>query len=125
MPFKIVRNDITKMECDAIVNTASRYPVSTFEQVGVGCDKAIHKAAGAEKLIAAREEIGEMAEGEAAITSGFDLRAKYIIHAVSPVFIDGKKIELNESELKRLSLGIQNIAEELPQTEPDEEEVKE
>jgi antitoxin component YwqK of YwqJK toxin-antitoxin module len=41
------------------------------------------------------------------------------------VFIDGKKIELNESELKRLSLGIQNIAEELPQTEPDEEELKE
>lgn len=89
MPFKIVRNDITKMECDAIVNTASRYPVSTFEQVGAGCDKAIHKAAGAEKLIAARKEIGEMAEGEAAITPGFDLRAKYVIHAVSPVFIDG------------------------------------
>ncbi len=90
MPFKIVRNDITRMECDAIVNTASRYAVSTFEEVGTGCDKAIHKAAGADKLIAARKEIGEMAEGEAAITPGFDLPAKYIIHAVSPVFLDGK-----------------------------------
>ncbi len=93
MPFKIVRNDITKMECDAIVNTASRYPVSTFEQVGAGCDKAIHKAAGADKLIAARKEIGEMAVGEVAITPGFDLPAKYIIHAVSPVFIDGNSGE--------------------------------
>ncbi len=93
MPFKIVRNDITRMECDAIVNTASRYPVSTFEQVGAGCDKAIHKAAGADKLIAARKEIGEMAEGEAAITPGFDLPARYIIHAVSPVFIDGNSGE--------------------------------
>ncbi len=89
MPFKIVRNDITKMECDAIVNTASQYPVDSFEQVGAGCDKAIHKAAGADKLIAARKEIGELAEGEAAITPGFELPAKYIIHAVSPVFIDG------------------------------------
>ena len=53
MPFKIVRNDITRMECDAIVNTASRYAVDTFEEVGVGCDKAIYKAAGADKLIEA------------------------------------------------------------------------
>ena len=90
MPFKIVRNDITKMECDAIVNTASRYAVSTFEEVGTGCDKAIYKAAGADKLIAARKEIGDMAVGKAAITPGFDLPAKYIIHAVSPVFINGR-----------------------------------
>ncbi len=93
MPFKIVRNDITKMECDAIVNTAGRYPVSSFEEVGAGCDRAIHKAAGADKLIAARQKIGEMAEGEAAITPGFELPAKYIIHAVSPVFIDGNSGE--------------------------------
>ncbi|MCR4787520.1 MAG: macro domain-containing protein [Lachnospiraceae bacterium] len=93
MPFKIVRNDITRMHCDAIVNTASRYAVDTFEEVGPGCDKAIYKAAGADKLIAARKEIGEMAEGEAAITPGFDLPASYIIHAVSPAFIDGESGE--------------------------------
>ena len=64
MPFKIVRNDITKMECDAIVNTASRYAVSTFEEVGTGCDKAIYKVAGADKLIAARKEIGDYGGGK-------------------------------------------------------------
>ncbi len=110
MPFKIVRNDITRMECDAIVNTASRYPASTFEQVGAGCDKAIHKAAGADKLIAARKEIGEMAEGEAAITQGFDLPAGYIIHAVSPVFIDGNSGE--EEKLRNCYRNSLRIARE-------------
>ena len=110
MPFKIVRNDITKMECDAIVNTASRHPVDSFEQVGAGCDKAIHKAAGADELIAARKEIGEMAEGEAAITPGFDLPAKYIIHAVSPVFIDGNSGE--EEKLRNCYRNSLRIAKE-------------
>ncbi len=110
MPFKIVRNDITKMECEAIVNTASRYAVNTFEEVGAGCDKAIYKAAGADKLIAARKEIGEMAEGEAAITPGFDLPAKYIIHAVSPVFIDGKSGE--EEKLRNCYRNSLRIAKE-------------
>ena len=41
MPIKIVRNDITKMQCDAIVNTANDYPT-----VGSGCDYAVYKAAG-------------------------------------------------------------------------------
>ncbi len=81
------------MQCDAIVNTAGRFPVDTFEEVGAGCDKAIHKAAGADKLIEARKKIGEMAYGEAAITPGFDLPAKYIIHAVSPAYIDGESGE--------------------------------
>lgn len=84
MSLKIVRNDITKMQCDAIVNTANPYV-----EVGPGCDKAIYTAAGYEQLLAARAEIGEMQPGEAAITPGFDLPAKYIIHAVSPFFIDG------------------------------------
>jgi O-acetyl-ADP-ribose deacetylase (regulator of RNase III) len=110
MPFKIVRNDITKMECDAIVNTASRCPVSTFEQVGAGCDKAIHKAAGADKLIKARKEIGVMMEGEAAITPGFDLPAKYIIHAVSPAFFDGNSGE--EEKLRSCYRNSLRIAKE-------------
>ncbi len=98
MALKIIRNDITKIHCDAIVNTAACRPADTFEEVGNGCDKAIHKAAGAEKLIAARKEIGILAEGEAAITPGFALPAKYVIHAVSPVYVNGKH---GEEELLR------------------------
>ncbi|MDO4529300.1 MAG: macro domain-containing protein, partial [Lachnospiraceae bacterium] len=81
MPFKIVRNDITKMNTEAIVNTANEYPV-----VGPGCDSAVYKAAGYEELLAYRtEKIGIIPEGEVFITPGFALSAKYIIHAVSPL----------------------------------------
>ena len=110
MPFKIVRNDITRMQCDAIVNTAAGRPANTFEEVGSGCDKAIHKAAGAEKLIAARKEIGVLAEGKAAITPGFDLPAKYIIHAVSPVYMDGNSGE--EEKLRDCYRNSLSIAKE-------------
>ena len=86
MPFKIIRNDITKMPTEAIVNTANDRPT-----VGTGCDHAIYQAAGYDKLLAYRKEkIGSVAEGEVFITPGFDLPAKYIIHAVSPLYIDGK-----------------------------------
>ena len=110
MPFKIVRNDITRMQCDAIVNTAAGRPANTFEEVGSGCDKAIHKAAGAEKLIAARKKIGVLAEGKAAITPGFDLPAKYIIHAVSPVYMDGNSGE--EEKLRDCYRNSLSIAKE-------------
>ena len=84
MPFKIVRNDITKMQVDAIVNTANEKPVFSF-----GTDLAVYEVAGAEELLAARQKIGVLSEGEAAITPGFKLPAKYIIHAVSPVYMGG------------------------------------
>ena len=84
MPFKIVRNDITPMQVDAIVNTANKEPVYS-----TGTDAAVYRAAGAEALLAARQQIGVLQEGEAAITAGFRLPAKYIIHAVSPRYIDG------------------------------------
>ena len=58
MPFQIIRNDITKVAADAIVNTANSLPV-----VGVGTDTAVYEAAGREKLLAARKEIGLMEEG--------------------------------------------------------------
>ena len=91
MPFKIVRNDITKMQTDAIVNTANELPT-----VGPGCDHAVYEAAGYDELLSYRKEnVGEMEEGEAFITPGFRLPAKYIIHAVSPLFIDGKQGEEN------------------------------
>lgn len=84
MPFKIVRNDITKMNVDVIVNTANEAP-----QYSDGVDKAVYHAAGVKELLAERKKIGWMKEGEVAITPGFKLPAKYIIHAVSPCYIDG------------------------------------
>ena len=94
MPFKIVRNDITKMNTEAIVNTANHHPT-----VGPGCDHAVYMAAGYEELLAyRREHIGFVKEGDAFITPGFRLPAKYIIHAVSPLYIDGRH---EEEELLR------------------------
>ncbi|MCQ2532611.1 MAG: macro domain-containing protein [Saccharofermentans sp.] len=93
MPLKIVRNDITKMTVDAVINTAA-----SSVNVGPGCDHAIYIAAGFDKLMAAREVIGEVPEGGAFITPGFDLPARFIIHAVSPLYIDG---ESGEEELLR------------------------
>ena len=84
MPFKIVRNDITRMQVDAIVNTANEAPIYS-----TGVDTAVYTAAGIQELLAARGKIGYMEAGEVAITPGFKLPAKYIIHAVSPCYIDG------------------------------------
>ena len=83
MPFEIVRNDITNMRVDAIVNTANPRPM-----VGPGVDSAIHAVAGPGLLIA-RQEIGSIACGNAAITPAFDLDAKYVIHTVGPVWDGG------------------------------------
>ena len=89
MPFKIVRNDITKMSTEAIVNTANDHAT-----VGTGCDSAVYKAAGHDELLNYREEkIGFVPEGEVFITPGFKLKAKYIIHAVSPLYLDGNQGE--------------------------------
>lgn len=79
MPFKIVRNDITRMKVDAIVNSANPQVA-----VGRGVDSRIYSAAGWDKLFKEREKIGPMERGSAAITPGFDLDAKYIIHTVGP-----------------------------------------
>ena len=89
MPFKIVRNDITKMNTEAIVNTANAHV-----SVGTGCDSAVYKASGYDELLKYREEnIGFVPEGDAFITPGFRLQAKYIIHAVSPLYMGGDKGE--------------------------------
>lgn len=84
MPFQIIRNDITKVKADAIVNTANPKP-----RVGSGTDSAIYAAAGEEQLLAARKKIGDIAPGQAFHTDAFGLEAKYIIHTVGPVWIDG------------------------------------
>ena len=83
MPFVIVRNDITNMPVDAIVNTANPQPV-----IGAGADAMIHQKAGP-KLLAARQKIGSIEAGCAAITPAFSLGAKYVIHTVGPVWYDG------------------------------------
>lgn len=77
MPFKIIRNDITKMHVDVIVNTANEAPT-----YGDGVDTAVYMAAGEAELLAERKKIGFMKEGEVAITPGFKLPAKYIIHVI-------------------------------------------
>lgn len=68
MPFQIIRNDITKVKADIIVNTANPQPI-----IGSETDSAIYNAAGAEALLAERKKIGNIKSGEAAVTPAFSL----------------------------------------------------
>ena len=90
MPFQIIRNDITKVEADIIVNTANPEPI-----IGDGTDSAIYQAAGKEQLLAERIKIGSIAPGQAAITPAFNLPAKYIVHTVGSIWADGKQGEFD------------------------------
>lgn len=90
MPFQIIRNDITKVSADAIVNTANPHPA-----IGAGTDSAVYKAAGAERLLTERKKIGDIDAGKAAVTPAFDLNSKYIIHTVGPAWIDGAHGEMD------------------------------
>ena len=83
MGFTIVRNDITRVQADAIVNTANPQPV-----IGAGTDAAVHAAAGPQ-LLAARKEIGAIAVGSSKETPAFALPAKFVLHTVSPAWQDG------------------------------------
>ncbi len=112
MPFQIIRNDITKIKADAIVNTANPKPV-----YGSGTDAAIYKAAGENELLAERGKIGDIAPGDVAVTPAFKLKAKYIIHTVGPAWVDGKSGEFDilrscysKSLYKAEDLGCESVA---------------
>ena len=106
MPFTIVRNDITRMQVDAIVNAAN-----TALQMGGGVCGAIFRAAGAAELQAACDNLAPIQTGEAVITPGFRLPAKYIIHTAGPVYQGGKQGEaehLRACYLNSLKIAVEN-----------------
>lgn len=90
MPFTIVRQDITRMEVDAIVNAAN-----TQLAMGGGVCGAIFRAAGPEELQAACDKLAPIRTGEAVLTPGFRLKAKFVIHAAGPVY---RQWDAQESE---------------------------
>ena len=92
MSFKIINEDITKLDVDAIVNAAN-----TSLQMGGGVCGAIFMAAGIENLQAECNSLAPIKTSQAVITDGYDLRAKYIIHTAGPIFDKS-----NREESKRL-----------------------
>jgi O-acetyl-ADP-ribose deacetylase (regulator of RNase III) len=82
--FETAGGDITTEQVDAIVNAANRQLAG-----GGGVDGAIHRAAGADRLHAACRALGECPAGQAVVTEGFDLPARFIIHTVGPVWRGG------------------------------------
>lgn len=111
MPLTIVRNDITKMSVDAVVNAAN-----TALRMGGGVCGAIFNAAGAEKLQAECDKIGLCKTGEAVLTGGYNLPSKYIIHAVGPIWQGGSSREaflLHNCYLNSLNLAVKHNCESI------------
>jgi len=111
MPFTIIRNDITKLRVDAIVNAAN-----TSLLMGGGVCGAIFSAAGADKLQAACDKLAPIKTGEAVITKGFNLPAKYIIHTAGPVYRGGNQGEedqLRSCYINSLELAVKHDCESI------------
>jgi len=106
MPFTIIRQDITKIKTDAIVNAAN-----TELKIGGGVCGAIFKAAGKNELQEACNELSPIKTGEAVITPGFALPASYIIHVVGPVY-NPSSPKVSEKLLRAAYLNSLNLAKD-------------